>query len=135
MDGTSPGHRRGRRAPKHSLPLSTPVSASIAMDGGQTCRLLFRKGDAKLTAVCGATRQHLPIPILEGDGGREFTGQILVDDFDFDGYQDLMIPTATGYGGVNWFYDFHHYNPVTRTFIPIDSPRVPQPVSPQPLNP
>lgn len=102
------------------FPLSAPVSATLTMGGGQTCRLLFRKGDAKLTVVCGASRQDLPVPILEGTGEPEFSGRVLVDDFDFDGYLDLMIPTATGYGGVNWFYDFHHYDPATRQFVPVD---------------
>jgi hypothetical protein len=107
-------------APKHSFPLDAPVSASINMGGGQTCRLLFRKGEKRLTAVCGSSRQDLSIPILEVEGDPVFQGQILVDDFDFDGYLDLMIPTATGYGGVNWFYDFHHYNAATRSFEPVD---------------
>jgi hypothetical protein len=77
---------------------------------------MFRKGEPRLTVVCGASKQDIKIPILEGGGPVTFEGQILVDDFDFDGYLDLMIPTATGYGGVNWFYDLYRFHPASRSF-------------------
>lgn len=102
--------------PKHEFPLSEPVSATVAVGGASSCRLMFRKGEPRLTVVCGASKQDIKIPILEGERPVTFEGQILVDDFDFDGYLDLMIPTATGYGGVNWFYDLYRYHAASRTF-------------------
>lgn len=106
--------------PKHEFPLSAPVSASIAVGGGASCRLMVRKGEPRLTVVCGASKQDIRIPILEVEGEPTFEGQILVDDFDFDGYQDLMVPTATGYGGVNWFYDLYRYQAPSRSFRPLE---------------
>jgi hypothetical protein len=41
---------------------------------------------------------------------------VLVDDFNFDGFTDLAIPTGEGYGGVNYFYDVYAYQPAQRRF-------------------
>jgi hypothetical protein len=102
------------------IPLGQAVAVTLTMGPGHTCRLSAKQNEPKLTAVCTKQTQTLPIPILEGEPPHEYPGQILAADFDFDGYLDLMIPTATGYGGVNWFYDFYHYNPATRAFEPND---------------
>ena len=107
--------------PKHSFPLSDAVSAGIRVGGGHTCRLLFRKGERLVTVVCGGSKQNINVPILEAVGEGTFQGQILVDDYDFDGYLDLMIPTATGYGGVNWFYDLYRYQPASRSFRALET--------------
>lgn len=106
-------------APKHSLPLDGSLSVRLSVAAGHNCQLLFRKGERKVTTVCGSNRQDLPVSILEANGSPEFVGQVLVDDFDFDGFLDLMIPTGTGYGGVNWFYDFYRYEAATHGFRPV----------------
>ncbi len=52
----------------------------------------------------------------------ESYGSILVDDFNFDGYVDFGVPTGTGYGGVNYFYDFYTFDHFSQTFKPMLNP-------------
>ncbi|WP_424950006.1 SH3 domain-containing protein [Deinococcus sp.] len=51
-----------------------------------------------------------------GNCNPEFNMNVLVADFNFDGYRDVAVPTDTGYGGVNTFYTLYFYRPASRTF-------------------
>ena len=51
-----------------------------------------------------------------GNCNSDFHMDALVADFNFDGYRDVAVPTDTGYGGVNTFYELYFYRPASRTF-------------------
>lgn len=51
-----------------------------------------------------------------GDCNLNFGMNALVADFNFDGWRDVAMPTSTGYGGVNTFYELYFYRPQSRTF-------------------
>lgn len=38
-------------------------------------------------------------------------------DINFDGYLDLGLLTAVGYGGVNLFYEFYYWDPITKRLV------------------
>lgn len=88
------------------FPLAKPIS--IRLPFGQ---LTYRPGDKQLavTSPDGAIA-NIAIPFLAGPN---VAGQarILVDDFDFDGSPDLMVPVSMGYGGVNWLYQLRRFDP------------------------
>lgn len=45
----------------------------------------------------------------------ERTARFITDlDVNFDGHKDVGVLVGTGYGGVNYFYDFYLYNPSTK---------------------
>ena len=50
---------------------------------------------------------------------QEFGNSIfyLIDDINFDGYIDLGVLSGSGYGGVNFSYDFYIFNPLSKGFI------------------
>ncbi len=43
-------------------------------------------------------------------------GLVVIDDYNFDGYNDIAIAHAVGYGGVNVFRNYYFYDPRKRTF-------------------
>ena len=87
------------------FPLAKPISVRLPF--GQ---LSYQPGDKQLSlASLDGAVASIPIPFL---AGANVAGQarILVDDFDFDGSPDLMVPISMGYGGVNWFYQLHRFD-------------------------
>lgn len=61
-----------------------------------------------------STRSHTVR--ASGDCNPDFEMDALVADFNFDGWRDVAVPTGTGYGGVNTFYELYFYRPQSRTF-------------------
>lgn len=47
-------------------------------------------------------------------------GNLILDDFNADGYLDLMIPQNQGYGGVNFFDQLYVYVPRQGRFVPLN---------------
>ena len=76
------------------------VSATLRLTGSE--RFTLRTGTSVLQ--------------VNGNCNPDFLMNALVTDFNFDGWQDVAVPTGTGYGGVNTFYDLYFYRPGSRTF-------------------
>lgn len=53
---------------------------------------------------------------------------IIIEDYNFDGWQDIAVQTSVGYGGLNVFYDIFIFNPATRLYekslTELNEPRV-----------
>lgn len=97
------------------LPLAKPIGRRFPF--GQ---LTFHPGTPHLTVTpaAGGAPQQIEIPFLDDDESElRAHARVLVGDFNFDGAIDLMIPTLTGYGGVNWFYTLYRYDTATRRFV------------------
>lgn len=72
---------------------------------------LRQTGDERFTL---GTSSHTVL--ASGDCNPDFEMNALMADFNFDGWRDVAVPTNTGYGGVNTFYDLYFYRPASRTF-------------------
>ena len=100
-------------APAAEFPLAKPINGRFAFG-----LITYRPGDKQLAiALPGGSAAKIPIPFLI-DGDALEHARVLVADFDFDGAPDLMVPVSTGYGGVNWFYTLHRFDPALRRFRP-----------------
>lgn len=103
-------------AGEEEIPLTKPVSKRFGF--GQ---LTFRPGDRHLTilATPASPPQQITIPFLAEGGEPREHAKLLVDDFTFDGAADLMVPSSTGYGGVNWFYVLYRYSRTAQRLEPV----------------
>jgi hypothetical protein len=96
--------------------LQKPLDVTVVLF--KTERIRLRVHDRKLE-VTGKNLKgsfaldDVPEPSATGSG---VSWIVLVDDFNFDGFTDLAIPTGDGYGGVNYFYDLYAYQPAQRRF-------------------
>lgn len=60
-----------------------------------------------------STEGQFALHVLPSQPPRAF---ITDQDLNFDGRNDLGVLTSTGYSGVNYFYDYYIYNPLTNRF-------------------
>ncbi|MFN3266966.1 MAG: XAC2610-related protein [Deinococcales bacterium] len=98
----------------YSLDKDIKASAPLSSRGG-TIALQSSKTKKSLIVQIGATVQRFALPTLEdAPEGSLVLGDLLVEDFDFDGFNDVGIPSGIGYGGVNVFYQIQRYNPKTK---------------------
>jgi hypothetical protein len=105
-----------------SFPLSAPIATSLPLraGSGQTVQLRLLRPQKALEVRVGGRVQTFELPTL--DFAEISSGDLLVADFNFDGYLDLMIPQDTGYGGVNYFNALYVYDPRARSFAPLNKP-------------
>jgi hypothetical protein len=101
---------------KYSYYLGKDFKATVPLSSrGGNMVLQASTTKKTLTVQIGATLQNFPLPTLEDEvAGSPALGEVLVDDFDFDGFNDIGIPSGIGYGGVNVFYTIQRYNPKVR---------------------
>ncbi len=104
-----------QREPKrYSLEKAFYITVPLSSKTRQVLQLKFDGKNPKLEVVLGNKRQS-----FEMDASTiktEFHGNILLNDFNFDGFIDIGIPTGIGYGGVNYFYDFYTFDLSSKTF-------------------
>jgi hypothetical protein len=98
---------------KYSYRLDKDINATVPLSSrGGSIVLKSSTKTKSLTVQIGATLQRFPLVTLEdAPEGSPAVGDLLIEDFDFDGYNDVGIPNSIGYGGVNIFYDIQRYNP------------------------
>ncbi len=53
---------------------------------------------------------------LESMSNTAYESVITINDYNFDGYNDIGILTGVGYGGVNIFRDYHFYDPKNNVY-------------------
>jgi hypothetical protein len=97
----------------HSYRLDKDINATVPLSSrGGSIMLKSSAKTKSLTVQIGATLQRFVLPTLEDAiQGSPAVGDLLVEDFDFDGFNDVGIPSSIGYNGVNVFYDIQRYNP------------------------
>lgn len=89
------------------------VTHSFVFDGAQSFSFNLNKTQkAEITNNHGVLRVNLAQKTQEltkVDSAYENSLQILIDDFNFDGFNDIAVATSVGYMGVNVFYDLYLY--------------------------
>jgi hypothetical protein len=105
-----------QREAKYTYRLDKDIKATVPLGAGAGSMVLQGSIAKKsLTVQIGATLQNFKLQTLEDEvAGSPAVGEVLVEDFDFDGFFDLGIPSGIGYGGVNIFYEIQRYNPKAR---------------------
>jgi hypothetical protein len=111
-----------QRDPKsYSLEKAFNIAVRLSSKTRQVLRLKFDGKNPKLELLFGNKTQSFTFDdfMLEPDSH----GSVLVDDFNFDGFIDIGIPTGTGYGGVNYFYNFYTFERSSQSFKIMPEPK------------
>lgn len=97
-------------------PVSKPFGASLPLRAGakERAQLSLAGGSSELRVYLSNRTQSITVGTL--NDGFEPQGAVLVADFNFDGWLDLAVPMAVGYGGVNYFYEIYFFDPRARSF-------------------
>lgn len=103
-----------REPNRYALAKAFNVTVPLSKTSRQVLQLKFDGKNPKLEVRLGNKTQSLEVDSTMID--TEFHGSILLDDFNFDGFTDVGIPTGTGYGGVNYFYDFYTFERSSQSF-------------------
>jgi hypothetical protein len=110
-----------QRDPKrYSLEKAFSITVPLSSTSRQVLQLKFYGKNPKLEVVLGNKRQSFEVDSSMVEA--ESHGSILLDDFNFDGFTDIGIPTGIGYGGVNYFYDFYTFDRLSQTFKLMPNP-------------
>lgn len=110
-----------QREPKnYSLEKAFNITVQLSSKTRQVLRLIFDGKTPKLEVKFGNKTQSFAFEdfMLEQDNH----GSVIVDDINFNGFVDLGIPTGTGYGGVNYFYNFYTFERLSQTFKVLANP-------------
>ncbi len=109
-----------QRDAKHSYSLTKDfkVSAPLSSRGG-TILLNASRASKKLEVQIGVKTQTFALETID-DSGSPAQGDVLVEDFDFDGFNDVGLPSGIGYGGVNNFYDVWRYEPRQKQLVKLE---------------
>lgn len=109
-----------REPNSYSLEKAFNVRMPISRSSRQVVSLKFDGKTPKLEVNIGSKKQSLSFDSFTPE--EQPLSRVLVDDFNFDGFIDIGIPTGIGYGGVNYFYDFFTFERSSRTFKNMDTP-------------
>jgi hypothetical protein len=105
-----------QREPKQRFSLEKAFNITVPLSrmSRQILHLKFDGKTPKLEVKLGNKTQLLEFDsfMLEA----ESHSSLLLDDFNFDGFTDIGIPTGIGYGGVNYFYEFYTFEHSSKTF-------------------
>ncbi len=109
-----------QRDAKHSYSLTKDfkVTAPLSSRGG-TIVLTASRANKKLEVQIGAKTQTFMLETID-DSGSPAQGDVLVEDFDFDGFNDVGVPSGIGYGGVNNYYDVWRYEPRQKQLVKLE---------------
>ena len=100
-----------QREAKYSYDLTKDFSTTAPLSSqGGTIGLSASRSKKQLTVKIGSSSQTFALEPID-DSGSPAQGSVLVEDFDFDGFNDVGVPSGIGYGGVNIFYDVWRYDP------------------------
>ena len=106
-----------QREAKNSFSLTKDfdVTAPISSQAGMMSLKAVRS-KKQLEVKIGSAVQQFALETID-DSGSPAQGDVLVDDFNFDGFNDVGIPSGIGYNGVNIFYDVHRYDPKLKKLV------------------
>ena len=109
-----------QREAKHSYSLTKDFKVSTALSSrGGTITLKASRASKKLEVQIGGKTQTFALETIN-DSGSPAQGDVLVEDFDFDGFNDLGLPSGIGYGGVNTYYDVWRYEPRQKQLVKLE---------------
>jgi hypothetical protein len=100
-----------------TLQLNREIKTELPLRSGSkaAARLTLTPGSSNLLVQVEGKTQALLVGVLSEN--LEAGGQILAQDFNYDGWLDLALPMSVGYGGVNRFYDLYTYSPLEKEFV------------------
>lgn len=106
------------------FPLSKPIDHWVELGGDKT-KVHFKtctsgSGQSlksELEIQCKDRSQRLPLDTVADESNPSARGELIVEDFDFDGIKDIGIPTGVGYGGVNIFYNVYRLDSNKNKFV------------------
>ena len=88
------------------LRLDQPFQRQVQLDARNRVELRFQGQDVLSVSLAGK-EQKLPLESVSSESNPQARGEVLVEDFDFDGCKDIAVPTGIGYGGVNVYYQVY----------------------------
>lgn len=103
-------------------PLSAKIPLAVKGAKEPVAELSMSAGAKDLTVRVAAITQKIAVGTL-AEGTGEFKGELLVDDYNLDGWRDLAVPESTGYGGVVWYYWIYVYQPLSGRFVRWPAPK------------
>jgi hypothetical protein len=108
-----------QREAKYSFSLTKDFSATVPISSrGGKFVLNASRVKKELVVQIENNTQRFALDTID-DSGSPAQGDILVEDFNFDGYNDVGVPIGIGYNGVNIFYEVHKYDPKQKKLVPI----------------
>ena len=73
----------------------------------------------ELEVSLGKLSQRLPLDTVADEANAFSRGEVVVEDFDFDGVKDIGVPSSVGYGGVNIYYTVFRLQAKSGKFVPL----------------
>jgi hypothetical protein len=101
----------------YSLVKDFNVTVPISSQAG-VMFLKATRSKKQLEVKIGNSTQQFALETID-DTGSPAQGDVIVDDFNFDGFNDLGVPVGIGYNGVNIFYEIHRYDPKQKKLVAI----------------
>jgi hypothetical protein len=103
--------------------LEKPFAANLPLraNGRETVYLHLAPGAQQLEVRVRGHTQRVDALVPNPDE-IPHGGEVLTGDWNFDGYTDIAVPTDSGYGGVNYFYDLYTFVPSKSRFVPLEFP-------------
>ncbi len=99
--------------------ISKPFETSLKLnpESEQTAQLIFDPNQKRLLVqVDNKQQQSLELEILDDNSLTVPYPPIRIADYTFDGWLDIAIPSAIGYGGVNYFYLIYAFDVLDSSF-------------------
>jgi len=103
-------------------PVNAPFKTTLPLRAGskEQVQISLAKGSSELSVHLRSRTQSLTVGTVSD--GFEPQGAVLAVDFNFDGWLDLAVPMAVGYGGVNYFYEIYFFDRRSRSFELLNVP-------------
>lgn len=98
-----------------NIPADTPSQKEITLSPQLKATLSYNNGQFNISVP--SVPPQVVTSIVPSEAWNNST-QVIVDDFNFDGINDLAIAKSVGYGGVNVFYDLYLFDNASKNFIP-----------------
>ncbi len=109
-----------QREAKNSYDLTKDFKATVPLSSkGGTIVLSASRAKKELEVTIGSETQRFALETID-DTGSPAQGNVLVEDFDFDGFNDVGVASGIGYNGVNTFYDVQRYDPTTKKLVKLE---------------
>lgn len=101
-----------------SFSLEKPFTATVPLNIRGTERIYLQLAPNAIMLEVRVRTQRLELATLD-----DFKkGDLLVSDFNFDGWTDIAVPNGVGYSGVNYFYDLYTFQTSASKFVPLEFP-------------
>ncbi len=104
--------------------LEKPFAANVPLTtkGREQIYLHLAPSAKQLEVRVRGHTQRMDVLSPEPGGFDAPRAPVLAEDWNFDGFTDIAVPTQSGYGGVNYFYDLYVFQPSKSRFAPVEFP-------------